>query len=385
MTFVSIRRSANAANNASYFEEPVMIPSSRNNRPAARIPSRLTGEGAAQGVGGRASFDGLWADEWSPAASAVAGVFGAAPSAENGEAVLGIGFIRDNWGVSPAAHAGWTDSGLPVSSRAAEILFVDPAVPDLATLLAGVRPEVETVVLDAARPAARQIADALAGRRGLEAVHVVAHGAPGRVSFASGEWSAATLKDEAEHFKAIGRALGEDGNLRLWSCRTGEGAQGRALVNEFSRAAGAKVAAARGLVGATALGGAWELEAPPCRAARPPLTPSGIAAYACVLNNSVSAPAGLSYVAITFPATILAGSGTTGPASMVFLENSAGAIVGSVDIPDDVAGTEVVPIDLASASTVTVFTSGYAGNGVFTVQPGALDLISAYSPRGSSR
>ena len=42
-----------------------------------------------------------------------------------------------------------------------EILFVDPAVSDIATILGGLRPEVEAIVLDSSRPAARQIAEAL--------------------------------------------------------------------------------------------------------------------------------------------------------------------------------------------------------------------------------
>ncbi len=69
-----------------------------------------------------------------------------------------------------------------------EILFVDPLVPDLGSVLGNLRPEVEAIMLDRRSPAARQIAAALEGREGLDAVHVMAHGAPGRVSFAAGEW-----------------------------------------------------------------------------------------------------------------------------------------------------------------------------------------------------
>ena len=65
-----------------------------------------------------------------------------------------------------------------------EILFVDPSVSDIDTILGGLRSGVEAIVLDAAQPAAQQIAAALFGRRGLAAVHVIAHGAPGRVIFA---------------------------------------------------------------------------------------------------------------------------------------------------------------------------------------------------------
>ena len=66
-----------------------------------------------------------------------------------------------------------------------EILFIDPAVADLGTLLESLRSGVEAIVLDIARPAAGQIAAALAGRHRLSALHLIAHGAPGRVSFAA--------------------------------------------------------------------------------------------------------------------------------------------------------------------------------------------------------
>jgi collagen type VII alpha len=88
-----------------------------------------------------------------------------------------------------------------------EILFVDPAVSDPATLLGGLRPGVAAIMLDAARPPARQIAEALAGRSGLAAVHVVAHGEPGRVRFAAGDGVRATPDRDDEQmtsYPAIG-------------------------------------------------------------------------------------------------------------------------------------------------------------------------------------
>src|SRR5258708_1880598 len=91
----------------------------------------------------------------------------------------------------------------PLSMASAlEILFVDPAVSNLDTILGSLRTDVEAIVLDAAMPAARQIATALAGRKDLGAVHVIAHGAPGRVSFAAGDWSTDTLPRDAGDLSA---------------------------------------------------------------------------------------------------------------------------------------------------------------------------------------
>src|SRR5437899_2378521 len=119
-------------------------------------------------------------------------------------------------------RAGWTitaNSYLPTSqsrkplpgglamAHKPEILFIDPAVSDIKTLLAGLRPGVDAVLLEPDRPTAQQMAEALAGRGGLAAVHVIAHGAPGSVNFSAGRWSADTLASAAGDLAAIGKAL----------------------------------------------------------------------------------------------------------------------------------------------------------------------------------
>src|SRR5262249_55094123 len=155
-----------------------------------------------------------------------------------------------------------------------------PAVSDLETILGSLRPEVRAVVLDAWWPAVRQIATALEGHRGLDAIHIMAHGASGRVNFAAGDWSVETLKEAAHDCAAIGRALAANGELRLWSCETGLGDAGRAFIEALSEAVGADVCASTSLIGAQALGGVWELSG---RASRsnplPPLSSDGVAAY----------------------------------------------------------------------------------------------------------
>jgi Domain of unknown function (DUF4347) len=170
------------------------------------------------------------------------------------------------------------------ATPAREILSLDPGVSGIATLLGHLRPEVEAILLDPVRPAAHQMAAALAGEHDLAAIHIVAHGAPGRVDFAAGQWSAETVADDAEDLAAIGRALAASGDLRLWSCRTAAGPAGAAFVAGLTQASGADTAAATGLVGATALGGGWELGA----VAQPPLTMAGVAGYAGVFSVTLT-------------------------------------------------------------------------------------------------
>ena len=165
------------------------------------------------------------------------------------------------------------------------------SVGDRETLLSNLRPEVAAIVLDEHRPAAPRIALELASYGGLDAVHVIAHGAPGTVKFSSGEWSAETVADAADDLATLGDALGPDGHLLLWSCNAGQGKSGRALVDAVSRVTGAPVGAATGLVGSAALGGEWELEmlSHPIPAIRPPLTDAGIAQYSGICATGLGA------------------------------------------------------------------------------------------------
>jgi hypothetical protein len=209
-----------------------------------------------------------------------------------------------------------------------EILFIDPGVSDIETILGHLRPEVAAVLLDPVRPAAHQMATALAGERDLAAIHVIAHGALGRVSFGAGEWSTETLLRDAGDLSAIGRALGEDGELRLWSCDTAAGLAGAAFVGALARTTGAYIAAADARVGAEALGGAWELAArtslePP----QPPLTPAGVGAYAGVLAAIEITVSG------RIPDVSTAGSGT-GSTTYFVVDKDKNAIVGNITLPN---------------------------------------------------
>ena len=99
---------------------------------------------------------------------------------------------------APVAHTSATDSAAPTSARlpegrelpaaapqagpaVAEILFVDAAVPGLEALRTQLRAGVELVVLDAARDPWAQMTHSVARHQDLNAVHLLAHGAPGRL------------------------------------------------------------------------------------------------------------------------------------------------------------------------------------------------------------
>src|SRR5262249_27762245 len=154
-------------------------------------------------------------------------------------------------------------------------------VDDLDTLLAGIRPDVEAILLSNDEPAPRQMACALRGREGLEAIHVIAHGRTGEVRFGAGALSLESLAEHAAELGAIGGALGNDGELLLWSCDTAADARGSAFLEALESATGAQVRAATGVIGSHHRGGLWRLDiSSGNKAVAAPLTAHGMASYA---------------------------------------------------------------------------------------------------------
>ena len=179
-----------------------------------------------------------------------------------------------------------------------EIAFIDSGIPDLDAFLAGLRSDVDGIVLDAASPALTQIAGALKGCAGLDAVHIVAHGQPGEVRFAAGALTLQSLRAYAPQLREIGLALDCEGRLQLWTCQTAYGARGATFVAALERATGARVAASTTPIGAETRGGRWELDAFRGRSEiQPPLAPAAVASYAGLMalktwkgSGSTSAP-----------------------------------------------------------------------------------------------
>jgi hypothetical protein len=167
-----------------------------------------------------------------------------------------------------------------------EVAFIDPDLTDIDVLFSGLRPEIAGIVLRRDEPASRQMARHVVELRGLEAIHVLAHGAPGEVTFAGGTLSLANAEDQASDFATMGRALRPTAGIMLWSCRTGAGEDGDRLTEVLARIAGANVMASSGPIGSAALGGKWELDRGPLAAiVQRPLTSAGVASYAGIMGT----------------------------------------------------------------------------------------------------
>jgi hypothetical protein len=192
------------------------------------------------------------------------------------------------------------------AARGAQLVFIDPSIPDFRALLAGIVPGEQVVVLDPGRDGVAQMAEALAGRHDVAAVSVLSHGGPGEVQLGSATLNLANVESYGAQWQAIRSALAPGADLMIYGCDVAAGAQGAALVNRLSALTGANVAASVNLTGVAALGGDWLLEARtgPIEA-QAPLSAAAEASYAGVLVQHWTTTGSMSTARVAATATLL--------------------------------------------------------------------------------
>ena len=146
-----------------------------------------------------------------------------------------------------------------------EIVFLDAGVEDGQQLLADLLSREGTAItqmhlLDADSDGIEQIAQVLAGQRGIDAVHIISHGAAGQIQLGSTTLSTDSLDGYAGQLNDWGGALADSGDILFYGCDFAADAQGGALVNAIGILTGADVAASVDQTGNAAQGGDWDLE-----------------------------------------------------------------------------------------------------------------------------
>lgn len=141
-----------------------------------------------------------------------------------------------------------------------EVVLVDTTLANYHSLEAGVRDGIGIVEFDGRGDGLAQIAAWAATQSGLDAIHILSHGAPGMLELGGTPLSTASMAylPVQRELAAVGRALGADGDLLLYGCQVGAGAG--TLLAGLAQATGADVAASTDATGAARLGANWTLE-----------------------------------------------------------------------------------------------------------------------------
>ena len=166
------------------------------------------------------------------------------------------------------------------------IFFIDSKVTDFATLISELPQDSEWFLLDEDQDGVRQMAAILAGRTGLDAIHVISHGSEGAIYLGNTVLNSAGLETYRTELNALGNALTENGDLLLYGCNVGAGGTGQTFIAQLSELTGADVAASDDLTGT---GGDWLLETRTGGIEAAAITPQGYAGNLEVWVGTASA------------------------------------------------------------------------------------------------
>ena len=145
---------------------------------------------------------------------------------------------------------------------AQEILFIDSAVADKATLISGVRAGVEIVILDVLGDPWEQMTGIITRHQNLTAIYLVSHGSEGAIILAGKAYGSGAegLLAESAYLSQWQSHLTQDAVIMLYGCSIAAGSDGQLLIDILARMTQADVAASTDVTGASALGGDWVLE-----------------------------------------------------------------------------------------------------------------------------
>ncbi len=146
-------------------------------------------------------------------------------------------------------------------SRKKNVVFIDAAVEQPDVLAQGVIPGAEVHFLSSDENAIAQITLALSDRTDLGAVHIISHGAPGRLLLGNGELNLGNLTQNVANLSAWFAASQANGpELLLYGCNVAAGDAGAEFIARLQTLSGATIAAASHTVGAASQGGQWDLD-----------------------------------------------------------------------------------------------------------------------------
>ncbi len=155
------------------------------------------------------------------------------------------------------AQSDATPAATPTAVPGQSVVFVDSRVKDFDSLLKGVAPGTQVVVLDASKDGLQQIADYLDTHQGISTVEILAHGNSGDLWLGNTYLSADNVAARADVLARIGSDMNVGGDILIYACNTAAGDKGISFVDSLAQYTGRDIAASTNRTG---LGGDWTLE-----------------------------------------------------------------------------------------------------------------------------
>ncbi len=150
---------------------------------------------------------------------------------------------------------------LSASSDRKEIVFIDTRVENYQTLMDGIDPAAEVILLDARRDGIEQIAEALKGRSDIDAIHLIGEGTEAELHLGTAFLTNDSISGHyAELFGQIGQSLSAEADLLIYGCNFGRGTSGLSAIQTLADLTGADIAASTDRTGHVSEYSNWQLE-----------------------------------------------------------------------------------------------------------------------------
>ncbi|GJL59178.1 MAG: hypothetical protein NPIRA03_20350 [Nitrospirales bacterium] len=142
-----------------------------------------------------------------------------------------------------------------------EIVFIDTRVEDYQTLMEGIHPAAEVILLDAGRDGIEEIAEALKGRSNIDAIHLIGEGTEAELHLGTAFLNNNSMSNHyAALLTQIGQSLSADADLLIYGCTFGHGQPGFSAIQTLAELTGADIAASTDRTGHVSEYANWELE-----------------------------------------------------------------------------------------------------------------------------
>lgn len=140
------------------------------------------------------------------------------------------------------------------------LVFIDPGVEDYESIVAGVLPGQQAIVLDRNQNGIEQITSEIenyASTNGaIDSVHIISHGSSGSLELGNTSLGSDNIEQYKSQLEKWQTSLAPEADIMLYGCDVASGS-GAEFVDRIGQLTGADVAASTNLTG---IGGDWNLE-----------------------------------------------------------------------------------------------------------------------------
>src|SRR4028119_1236551 len=98
------------------------------------------------------------------------------------------------------------------------LVFIDSNVEDYQSLISGVSPNAEVIILDKTLDGIEQITERLAIEQNIEAIHIISHGSPGAVQLGANTLNSSNIENFAPGLQQWRKALIPGADILLYGC-----------------------------------------------------------------------------------------------------------------------------------------------------------------------